>query len=77
MMTDYLIGATIGLAIGVGMMMQYGGEQQRKAVGAAFGCGMFYAGDFDPARDPRDERSPCYPYYKAWEAGLWHPSTGR
>ena len=57
------------LSIFLGAGMQSDHDQSK--IGDAFGCGRFYAGNFDPAEDPRDERSPCYPYYKAWDARQW------
>jgi hypothetical protein len=46
---------------------ELGAAHVRPELAFAFGCGRFYAGNFDPADDPRDEHSKCYPYYKAWE----------
>ena len=51
---------------GIGWIL--GADYNARQFGYAFGCGRFYAGNFDPADDPRDERSKCYPYYKSWEA---------
>jgi hypothetical protein len=62
-----------GVFMGAGM--EY--DHDRYETGVAFGCGRFYAGNFDPADDPRDDRSPCYPYYKAWDAQQWHPGQVR
>ena len=59
-----LIVALLSWFLGAGMMQDY----DTPKFGEAFGCGRFYAGNFDPADDPRDENSRCYPYYKSWEA---------
>ena len=58
-----------GVFIGAGMMRDHMTPQ----IGYAFGCGRFYADNNDPALDPRNDESPCYPYYKAWDATEWHP----
>ena len=62
--------AIMGFVLGGGMEYDYNNAR----VASAFGCGRFYAGNFDPADDPRDEHSRCYPYYKAWEPGERWPS---
>ena len=58
----FVIVALASAFLGAGMMQDY----DKSKFGYAFGCGRFYAGNFDPADDPRDEQSKCYPYYKAW-----------
>ncbi len=68
-----ILGGFVGLIlIGAGVFI-LGADHGRAELGSAFGCGRFYAGNFDPADDPRDEQSKCYPYYKAWDAQQWHP----
>jgi hypothetical protein len=71
--TKYIIALILicigSFVLGAGMMQDY----DARGFGFAFGCGRFYAGNFDPADDPRDEQSKCYPYYKAWDAQQWHP----
>ena len=70
--TVYFVTMTIAVVLawvlGMGMMQDY----DARKFGYAFGCGRFYAGNFDPADDPRDEQSTCYPYYKAWDKTEWH-----
>ena len=75
-MKAILIGAMLP-AIMLSSLAVYEFEQHRVAVelGNAFGCGRFYAGNFDPADDPRDDHSKCYPYYKAWEKSEQWPAT--
>ena len=71
--TVYFVTMTVAVVLawvlGMGMMQ----DHDARELGSAFGCGRFYAGNFDPADDPRDEQSPCYSYYKAWDAQQWHP----
>jgi hypothetical protein len=55
------------IVIVIGVYLGGVGGYRDSELALAFGCGRFYAGHFDPADDPRDERSKCYPYYKAWE----------
>ena len=67
-----IVGVTL---IGIGIFMLGAGMMQdrdAKDFGYAFGCGRVYADNKDPALDASDDRSPCYPYYKAWrESERW------
>lgn len=64
-----LASVALSFILGAGMML----DHDKSQLGYAFGCGRFYADNNEPALDPRDEQSPCYPYYKAWDATEWHP----
>lgn len=63
--TMLIVGMLIVALLSWFLVMQ---DYDNAKFGEAFGCGRFYAGNFDPADDPRDEHSRCYPYYKTWEA---------
>jgi hypothetical protein len=65
--TVYFVTMTIAVVLawilGMGMMRDHDASE----FGLAFGCGRHYASNYDPADDPTDENSKCYPSYKAWE----------
>ena len=71
----WIVAAILVLVLGSFIAAEHVREAALSELGFAFGCGRHYASNYDPADDPTDMNSKCYPAYKAWEKSEQWPRT--